>query len=388
MFFTLITVLLMAYSFYATATENKSTTNTSKTEDKDKNKKDKKSEADTEKKPPVEKPKLKNIELQKMHLISSYLAEENTTWLQDNQEKFLGIYYADSTGIPSGAVLIIYNMENYDSQSPAINELNNALPNYGWHTLAIPVKLSKKRPGFLDALKNETMAQASADDKNANDSKKEDDAAPTTADESAKTSSPENLPDANNAAPAVNLGELTQEENGVQNAPIKDQEENTPQNMARLKAATDFFQKMGIYNVVLLTIDNTAETTYNFISDHLKNHEIGTLNSLQGLIILNNLNTSPQKLFYVSSNLIPDMPILDVYVGRKLEFTSQQKSRQATINKNRFKSYRQISVPETSPLLKQNGSGFAERIRSWLALNAKGMIRPNRDPNEVTAEPE
>ncbi len=301
------------------------------------------------------KPKLKNIEHQQMQLIAKQIPSDNAIWLKSDDEEILGIYTAESYGNLAGAIVVIYNMENYAFHAKVMNQLSTELPDHGWSTLAIPIQLPKETQGFVGSIRREAdMAQPNGqnptDETETIDNKSTDDSETTVA----------NTDDAPSTA------------TDSQQPTLKTSEQLTTQNHKRIQAAISHFEKMGIYNTIIVAINNTAETTFSYISDLIENHQAGTLLAVRGFIVINQHHSVEPTLFYANSSLITDLPILDIFIGPNNTYNGIKKSRNSAIKREKFKLYHQINIPNFSPITHKSNH-FTERIRAWLRVHAESM---------------
>ncbi|MBI5450979.1 MAG: DUF3530 family protein [Gammaproteobacteria bacterium] len=66
-------------------------------------------------------------------------------WLGEAEQRFLALYKQDTTGAPKGGVILLHSIGTHPDWPMVIHPLREALPDYGWDTLAIQLPIPDSR---------------------------------------------------------------------------------------------------------------------------------------------------------------------------------------------------------------------------------------------------
>ena len=285
----------------------------------------------------------KTTEQKRMDLLAGDLSDENIIWIDAPNDRFMATYYPENLGTPAGALIIFYSLDNYGQQLKAAQEIHHSLPNHGWFTLGIPIQA---KPPIKDTPKSTPIdppptTNDASQDNNANSANQSDDSTTN------NTNATEKMPDTK---------------------PIE-------VNPIRIRKAIEHFQKLGIFNVVIVASSETAPVIYSYLSDHFSGLQSDSINAIQGLITINQINNTNKDLYEPTSTLIKQMPILDIYYGKSRHTKILRAERKRMVTRHQFLNYQQISIPRTASSIAQKKPLLPSRIRAWLNRYAKGSVK-------------
>ncbi len=303
-------------------------------------------------KAPAEARKVIDTEKQTLALLTQEIDERDVKWLEANGEKFMGLWQADTTGNPFGAVLILHGEGQSVDEPFEINAVRNNLSHHGWATLSIhlpPLAQAKIPP------RPEKMEKPSDTEKSM--------------DSSTESTSPDK--GAPKADPSMQMSKM----NGKK---AKDDPEVVSR--ARLQSAIAFLKEQGQYNIVLVGHGIGATRALKYI-DHLiggkksNNVKGGKIQRpIRAAVLISARNLIPQtgehiRQYYNDRSL----PILDLYYGDHYLDEIETRQRIKIAKSEGMQHYYQLKVLKPSESDDSDENRLTRRVRGFLNKHAKGV---------------
>jgi len=275
------------------------------------------------------RPKI-DIEKRQNELLQKEIRDGELNWLEAEGEKFMSIWQADRTGKPFGALLILHG-EGQSAQWPhTVHAVRNNLSLHGWAALAIDMPLLNN--SHIPARGSQHSTQ--------------DKSAATSATSTAQTDSVNN--------------------------------ENTAS--ARMRAAMNFLNQKGQFNVVIVGHGIGALRAARY-ADSLKSEQNGLERSarrgakpIRALVFVEARNTASNKEEQITDYFGDrELPILDIYYGDHfLDPLESRKRKQASVNA-RMTDYYQVKIMRPTETGQTFENRLTRRIRGFLGKHAKGV---------------
>jgi hypothetical protein len=268
-------------------------------------------------------------------LLADALVDESH-WLDTSEGKILVLYRRTEAKVTKGALLLLHAAEDPQVWPPALENLRQKLPQYGWETLAI--SLPQKYP------------QAAPE---------RDQAALTSSE------SPTNTPDNSSAAPTA--------PSSVATPPAREQLIK-----AYLLAALGFLNEKGQFNLVVLVDNSSFYWCMQLLSPNIKTNKAdpNTVDGpLQALVITNLQPQEPLLVHELENSLNqPQLPVLDIFFAPdNNEQKSQRELHKTVAMRNKLDYYQQFSIEQQPKIIESDAASFLlARVRGFMEKKAKG----------------
>ncbi len=305
---------------------------------------------------PIEARKAIDTEKQTLTLLTQEIDEGDMTWLEANGEKFMGLWQADTTGNPFGAVLILHGEGQSVDEPFEINAIRNNLSHHGWATLSIhlPPLARAKIPS-----RPKKMKEPSNTEKDPNNLKGE-------------ASADKSTPKAN----------TTMQKNKMNPQMTEKKDDTDPEiiSRARLQSAIAFLKEQGQYNIVLVGHGIGATRALKYI-DHLiggkKSNSVkgGKIQRpIRAAVLISARNLIPQtgehiRQYYNDRSL----PILDLYYGDHYLDEIETNQRVKIARSEGMQHYYQLKILKPSESDNSDENRLTRRVRGFLNKHAKGV---------------
>jgi len=333
-----------------------------------------------------------------MKLLAAKLNPDSVVWLDALEEQFLAIYEPEYTGAPQGAVLLLHAEGQHSSWPKTIKMIRSSLPRYGWNTLSMslpnpeviphpprdvwPASTSPPSPNEADT---EGVDEADKGDAEAlSDNPDSTDAQVPTA---AQGGEDNEIFDAENNGlsdgalpPATNRRDSFDASTEIK-IPVEDR------TVARIRAAMNYLNNQGQFNIVLLGDGVGAARAGHFFSSlpapTITDPDVKPIKPIRAVVILNARNHNPLGDINLTSSLFdPEVPTLDIFFGldRRNALDAEQRKRYA--RRNMHKVYNQVQLPVMSVVAQQGENRLSRRIRGFLQEHARGVKVDNAIVNK------
>jgi len=288
-------------------------------------------------------------------LLADQLKASEVNWLNVNGMQTLSIYNPDISGTAKGGVITLPGINRPPTSSYIYNALRKNLSQNQWHSLTVLLP----NPGQLKQSNSTEEEQDDSDNTDEDFATDEEATAAANAEASIETTSGRTL---NSRVKQKVRPQLVLTE-------IEEQAQQT------LKAALDFYNSEGIFNIVIIGEGINALRAAHFIStmpEAIKSQ--GEINQIRGLAMINPRNTIPgsdlslpMELSYFS------IPVLDIYFGTDFRDERESKARLAMSRGLSTKLYSQLKLPLTGNNWEQREDRLTKRIRGWMDRRAAGF---------------
>lgn len=316
-------------------------------------------------------PTLSQTRLLKQELVGQGLVELNAAG-----KTFLSLWQTETSGEPFGAVLILHGAGQTLNSPDAISQLRSELSDHGWTTLSV-------------ALPDPAQTQPSArilPIVTANDNKV--------------------TPDDSSTVPAVAPEDEayeppTEPPPGTTQELAKDETQQTQQResddaialelevQARIKAAMEYLNSRGQYNIVLLGQGLGAARAAAYLeavtppeltlppgSQKNKRNHSNVQRPIRALVLVNPRNMLPsgeQEPMLVERILDRQLPILDIFYNLDYRDNIEAAARQRAAKQQQLSGYRQLQLIWPTLERENQHSQLAKRVRGYLYKNARGV---------------
>ncbi len=304
-----------------------------------------------------------DTEQQSLILLTQEIDEQNVTWLEAGNEKFMGLWQADTTGNPFGAILILHGEGQSVDEPHEINAMRNNLIHYGWATLSIhlPALARAKIPPRPEPKPKESKKPKDGPDE----------------------SSTQAPPDADADKTPENQGKATTKQQDAMKADMAGKKKDIdPEAVSRerLHAAIAFLKEQGQYNIVLVGHGVAATRALKYV-DHLTGGRKS--NGMKGgkiqrpiraAVLISARNLIPQtgehiRQYYSDQSL----PILDLYYGDHYLDEIEVSQRAKIARSKGMRHYYQLKVLKPSDSDNAHENRLTRRVRGFLNKHAKGV---------------
>ncbi|TVZ40085.1 uncharacterized protein DUF3530 [Alteromonadaceae bacterium 2753L.S.0a.02] len=301
--------------------------------------------------PPISAP---DIYQQQLTLLAAELKNKNLVWLTANNEKFPALWQPDTSGNPFGAVLIVHGAGQTVDWPSTVKHLRNTLGDYGWATLSIalpdPVAPAAPERPENDDQELHTVNEDSSD-------------------------KPKDTEQNNN--------------NAAEKAPTNSVETKVT---ARIKAAMDYLNSKGQYNIVFAGEGLGAARVTHYLQSisrefpaKLNKQKVSSKTSkaiirrpVRALILMNARNEIPFDPEIGDSKIYDwfndtGLPILDIYFGNHYLDDIEPEERKKAARRLRLEHYIQVSLLESPTQMSNGETPLSRRVRGFLSKYAKGV---------------
>lgn len=290
-------------------------------------------------------------------LLADQLPQNEVNWLSVGGSRALSIYNPDISGTAKGGVITLPGMNRPPTSSYIYNALRKNLSKNQWHSLIVllpnpdsataPMSSSGEEAEIIDTSPTEDFATDEEATAAAN-------AEATIETTNGQTLSTRTKP---KVRPQVVLGGA---------------EEQAQQT---IQAAIDFYNKEGIFNIVIIGEGINALRAAHFIASMPEAIKAqGEINQIRGLAMINPRNTIygsdlslPMELSYFK------VPIMDIYFGTDFRDERESKARAAVSRGLPGGLYTQIKLPITGNNWQQREDRLTKRLRGWMDRRAAGF---------------
>lgn len=305
-----------------------------------------------------------------MTLLANSQSGESVVWLEAMGVPFLSLYEQDLSGNPVGAILILNAEEQHSNWPDVIEPLRMSLPEFGWSSLStqLPTPAAATIPERslppLGAAPNAAEESSSEDDV---------DGGEATAKAEEQTLSLNKTETEDPPAAAM------PKENNTGSEKREDQPEDTQLPveevaLQRLQASINFLHSKGQFNIVLLGNGIGATRAACFISSEVNSDTAPQNRLVRALVLVNARNQirgSDMQLHHCLTT--PKTPVLDVYTGLSQRDRLEAKQRLKSSNRNNYRVYQQIHLPEVAHNSMLGENRLTRRIRGFLESHARGV---------------
>ena len=301
-----------------------------------------------------------DTQTQKLTLLSEAYQNKGLVSLNANGKSFPGLWHTDTSGTPLGAVLIFHDAGENANWPSTVAVLHQHLTLFGWATLSIEL------PDPVPPIPPERPP--------ARPKKQVDAETPD-----AETPIEEPSQDKPNDASPKNDGGNTSTDDEAVETEVK----------ARAKAAMDFLNEKGQFNIVFVGYGLGATRAARFL-DGMENLQTGKLDkqlreanakaviarSVRALILIDARNTIP---FSGNNQMIAEwlndetLPVLDIYTGTHYLSRTEPQQRKKAIRKKQLQKYSQVHLNPPGQTSEEIEDRLAKRIRGFLNKHAKGV---------------
>lgn len=310
-------------------------------------------------------------------------------------EDYYGLFLADATGSPQGAVLILHDNQQHGHWPDIVAPLREYLPQHGWTTLTIelpdtPARLRIARENIAD------QAQTSDPKTDIKDNKTgqgPDPIATTQEGESILTEEAkdnagidlqgqpkeqnEDKADENLEPALPKLAKLPElETQKTPNAKSLDEividpvEHYRKQNQLRIFAAMEYLRSKGQFNLVIIGYGIGAAWAINYLAqrEDIEEEPKGlTLVTIDAMPSRHNMNIDQQLKKFKT------LPYLDLIQPNNSHALKKAKSRRAIMKRTKNEKYQQI-ITSSMTSYHESESPTNRRVRGWLKKNAGGTL--------------
>lgn len=312
----------------------------------------------------------------KQTLLKAEVKQEEIEWLNTQQGQILGLWRPDTSGIPQGAVLILHDDGEHPAWPVTINPVRLSLSQHGWATFSLsmpnstpqtiperPIRTPKPTP-------SPNPDQEKTEDGKAKKNEKKEEK------NNDKKTEHEKATDALNAEePPIQTPEPTP-------IPPKPRVDPEQEAMERLRAAIDFLNNKGQYNIIIYAEGTSVIRALKLLpklgATKTSEGQTGPL-PIRAMVFLEADNAlANTESTFENSLSSPDMPILDLYFPHKGEkiaeiARNQAKQRKAAAKAQGFKTYLQAAIPYPERDLSEEENALSRRIRGFLNKYARGV---------------
>ncbi len=272
---------------------------------------------------------LPDIHSRNIALLKSQYPPRDVRKLNADGKAFTALWRKDQSGEAFGAVLIVPANGQTANWPHTIDVLRNDLPKNGWSTLAIDIK--------------------------------------------------------HLATP--NIPKRQSEQTTTENAETKLEIENRQQliavddNRARIKAAIEFLNSEGQFNIILAGYGNSADRVLDFAASGMKMTAdkpvaaaVKMKNPVRALILINAKSVYDGALTpQLSTFPFKDIPIQDIIFGHHYLDTFDADARRTEARALRIKNYFQLKLMEPTNTVFAEENRLSRRVRGFLNKHAKGI---------------
>lgn len=276
-------------------------------------------------------------------------------WLEAEGRPFLALMEEDLSGSPVGAVLLLDSASDHPPWVATREHLRDQLPRFGWHTLQI--HLPEPRLPAPPGRPPEPVA---------------------TPDPAIQPETSAADPDAANAPPGAAAT------NPLPSAPPTAASADDPQKvdalapetlaLARLRAAIDHLQGLGVFNIVLLGQGPGAARATCALPQLPGASEASGSRLIRALVLIDAHNRVPGADASLPDCLRQaDMPVLDVYTGRDIRARQDARARQRSSSRQGYQIYEQIRLTALAHDPHPRDNHVARRVRGFIEKHARGV---------------
>ncbi|PCK09790.1 MAG: hypothetical protein COA42_02440 [Alteromonadaceae bacterium] len=308
-------------------------------------------------------------------------------WLEAKDGKFSAFWEPDSSGNPYGAVLIIHDHGQHADWPHTVNALRESLSPHGWAALSISVPPPSaqpvpKRPPLPTPAPTEDPSKKADSPDTAVPPGKNDATTPETTAKTATDSAAE--------ADALNTQDLTADaskKETVTPSPTPLIPQTPPEEIVnqRMKAAFEFLNAQGQFNIVVIGLGIGAGRAIRYLNDSSPPGNIAgkkarqvkaTLtHGVRALIFIDPRNQLPESDMQISDFFnAPNIPILDIHFGQHHNDALEAKVRRKEAKKKRIIHYYQIKMmPPSANTIFDGENRLTRRVRGFLNKHARGV---------------
>jgi hypothetical protein len=296
-------------------------------------------------------------------LLANALSDE-AQWLETEHGKVLALQRITEIRKTHGVLLILHAGEDPEHWPPELNNIRMELPRYGWETLAInlPQKSAASIPERVipappAAAENPDSTTATADADPANPPAADPEAAVPTEDPITEAAAADDLAPAEKP-PEPSRTELIQ---------------------ASVKAAFEFLQQQGQFNVVLLVDNSSVLDCLSSLLSQIKPNprDKGTLDGPIQALILTNLQPQEALTKDALDSIFsaPQLPVMDIFFKPDSEEQkAQRRLQQGAALRNKLDTYNQVLIDRQPQTARADEQSFIlGRVRGFMMRNAKGI---------------
>lgn len=330
---------------------------------------------------PPEEPIYNSREERDMSLLAEGVDAETAVWLTALEQPFLALYEQELTGEAVGAVLII-NAEGQHSSWPTTSErIRMSLPEFGWNTLSTELPLPESRPIPKRPMDSPPPASSNSEEAPAaDDAQASADPAQESASEPTTPAPGEDKEIFDSTTGQLSDGSLpTEESAGEKPAGSAEpaMEMKIPAEdiaVARLHAAINYLHQQGQFNIVMMGSGVGALRSACFLKEIPEVNSTTQTRLVRAMVIINARNRLPNDDRQLHKCLdTPDMPVLDLYVGREQRDQVEARERRKYANKKNYQVFQQLRLPEMARNTMLGENRLSRRVRGFMEQHARGV---------------
>lgn len=302
--------------------------------------------------------------------LSPLLSRDAAVWLETAaNERFLGLWQADRSGNPLGALLIIHSEGENLAWPDTTIPLHETLPDYGWATLALslPEPTQSPTPKRTLPIKTRRIPKAdSQDEPKENKEKEKNKESETMIAEEKKLGNDEIK---NAMAAKIDTPKMADKE------PNRVLPEATTEQ--RLEAALRFLHDRGQFNIVILGNGIgaiRANTFLNNTTPTIDDESLGDAKPFRAMVLLNSRNRLPtMKQDYNDWFSDPEIPVLDIFLDSDPRNQIAARNRRIIAKQRKLVTYKQVKLSHLNHTQTGRENILSRRIRGYLNVNAIGV---------------
>lgn len=330
--------------------------------------------------------------------------QEELTLLNSGSEEFFGLFLAERSGNPNGAVLILHDDQQHGHWPEVVAPLREYLPDYGWASLTMELpdapRTAPPARDFMAGNDNSPEAQTDEQQTQQQPAAQQGDSAQP---EEAQTDSDDQAepidnqgPDTEQAPESTEVTPLTDNENAyepalprLENLPQLASPEGTPQadpeqaqqdaeqrylqtGRDRIKTAVEFLQQQkGQLNLAIIGVGEGAAWAIDYVSRY--SLQLDQEQENKGMVIITVDPSYQEDIIPGHEQQMIDIsvPFLELLTHADSSAMFFAKRRLGKMKHAQRRDYRQIRFTQLhSP--GQAGNDLSRRIRGWLKTNASG----------------
>ena len=330
---------------------------------------------------PAEEPLYHSREERDMSLLAEGVEAETAVWLKALEQPFLALYEQELTGEAVGAVLII-NAEGQHSSWPTTSErIRMSLPEFGWNTLSTELPLPETRP--IPTRPEDPPPTSNGDMKETSETNSPQDKTDPAQESATEPLTPAPGEDkeifdastgqlSDGSLPTEGAAGESAGENGEPAKEMKIPAEDIA--VARLHAAINYLHQQGQFNIVMMGSGVGALRSVCFLKEMPKVNSATQTRLIRAMVMVNARNRLPNDDRQLHKCLdTPEMPVLDLYVGREQRDQVEARERRKYANKKNYQVFQQLRLPEMARNTMLGENRLSRRVRGFLKQHARGV---------------